>query len=146
MEKIDAKAINDLAKLLRENNLSELEYESGDTRIRLAADKVKQNAVVPVNSEEIANPVEVKVVQDKKKNYENAIKSPMVGILYLAPNVGSTNFVKEGDLVGVGQTLCLIEAMKTFNPIKSTKAGKVVKILVESGTPVEFNEPLFVVE
>ena len=113
METINKKAIADLADLLHEHKLTEIEYESGDTRIRVSS---------------------------------NTVKSPMVGVVYLSADPNSAPFVSVGDLVGPGQTLCLVEAMKTFNPVKAEKAGKIVQILVESGTPVEFNEPLFVLE
>ena len=70
----------------------------------------------------------------------------MVGVVYLSSDPSQPPFVREGDIIGVGQTLCLIEAMKTFSPVKSDKAGCVKKVLVSSGMPVEFNEPLFVIE
>lgn len=78
--------------------------------------------------------------------HPGAIKSPMVGVIYLSPEPSSPNYVKIGDNVKAGDTVCLIEAMKTFNPVKATTAGKVTKILVESGDPVEYGEPLIVIE
>ena len=79
-------------------------------------------------------------------NNPNAIKSPMVGVVYLSSNPNSPNYVKVGDSVNEGDTLCLIEAMKTFNPVKAPRAGKVAKILVETGDPIEYGEPLIVIE
>lgn len=143
MQDINQKAIADLAKLLKDNRLSEIEYESGDTRIRVVADFA--GAVPMAIPTAVAAPAAVEAAP-AKENLENAVKSPMVGIVYLASDPNSPAFVNVGDKVGPGQTLCLIEAMKTFNPVKAVKAGTVKKILVESGSPVEFNEPLFIVE
>ena len=79
-------------------------------------------------------------------NSPNAVKSPMVGVVYLSADPKSPNYVKPGDTVAEGDTVCLVEAMKTFNPVKAHKGGKVVKILVETGDPVEYGEPLVVIE
>ena len=135
METINKKAIADLAELLHEHKLTEIEYESGETRIRVSS---KTNAA--------AVPVAAPVAAEKPATPANTVKSPMVGVVYLSADPNSAPFVSVGDLVGAGQTLCLIEAMKTFNPVKAEKSGKIAQILVESGTPVEFNEPLFVLE
>ncbi len=78
--------------------------------------------------------------------HPGVVKSPMVGTAYLAPEPGKPNFVAVGDKVTAGQTLLIIEAMKTFNPIKAPKAGTVTQILIENGRPVEFGEPLMIVE
>ena len=78
--------------------------------------------------------------------HPGAVKSPMVGTAYLAPEPGKPNFVSVGDKVTAGQTLLIIEAMKTFNPIKAPKAGTVVQVLIENARPVEFGEPLMIVE
>ena len=145
MEDINKKAITELSELLYKNNLREIEYEAENVRIRVVAN-LPQEAAVPVVQAvpAVANVSAVKPSSDNDK--ENQIKSPMVGVVYLSSDPSSPAFVQEGDMVGVGQTLCLIEAMKTFNPVKATKAGRVKKILVQSGSPVEFNEPLFVIE
>ena len=79
-------------------------------------------------------------------NHPGTVKSPMVGVAYLLPEPGAPAFIKLGDTVAEGQTLALIEAMKTFNPVKAPRAGKIVKILVESGSPVEYGEPLCIIE
>jgi len=145
MEDINKKAITELSELLYKNNLREIEYEAENVRIRVVAN-LAQEATVPVVQAvpAVANVSAVKPSSDNDK--ENQIKSPMVGVVYLSSDPSSPAFVQEGDMVGVGQTLCLIEAMKTFNPVKATKAGRVKKVLVQSGMPVEFNEPLFVIE
>lgn len=145
MENINKKAIAELAALLHENKLSEIEYEADNTRIRVVAER--GNVVsVPAAAPVVAAPVTAAPAAAPVVSKENQVKSPMVGVVYLSPDPNSDNFVNVGDMVGPGQTLCLIEAMKTFNPVKAEKAGKIKQVLVESGTPVEFNEPLFVLE
>ncbi|BFL65517.1 hypothetical protein SKB0092_35950 [Roseomonas mucosa] len=79
-------------------------------------------------------------------SHANAVTSPMVGVAYLSPEPGAAPFITQGQHVSAGQTLLLIEAMKTFNQIKATKSGTVTRILIENGTPVEFGEPLMVIE
>ena len=83
---------------------------------------------------------------DDYSNHPGAVKSPMVGVVYLSADPNSPDYVKIGDSVAQGDTVCLIEAMKTFNPVKAHKGGKVTKILVASGDPVEYGEPLIVIE
>ena len=95
----------------------------------------------PWGNNEPDNPWQTFPVEEKKP--ANPIVSPMVGVVYLSKDPSSPAFVKVGDKVSVGQTVCLVEAMKTFNPIKSDKAGTITDILVESGSPVEYNQPLF---
>ena len=150
MEKEQKQAIKELAELLHENNLSEIDYESNGVHIRIVGPKSAQTQVVaqPMNMPVVAANNPVPAVHEEKPiaKAENNLVSPMVGIVYLAKDPSSPNFVKVGDTVSVGQTICLIEAMKTFNPIKATKSGKIVSVLVESGSPVEFNQPLFALE
>ncbi|MBR6674438.1 MAG: acetyl-CoA carboxylase, biotin carboxyl carrier protein, partial [Alphaproteobacteria bacterium] len=100
---------------------------------------VAGSAPVPAVVEATPAPV---AIEPETPKYDT-IDSPMVGVVYLSKDPKSDPFVKVGDTVSVGQTVCLVEAMKTFNPIKSTKSGKVVEILVESGSPVEYGQPLF---
>ena len=143
MENIDKKTITELSELLFKNHLHEIEYEAGEVRIRVVAES--SAAPVPTVVATPAPAVAPAPVAKEVKS-ENQIKSPMVGVVYLSAGPNEVPFVRVGDKIGVGQTLCLIEAMKTFNPVKSNKSGTVKEILVESGSPVEFNEPLFVVE
>ena len=149
MENINKKAISELAELLEKHQLKEIEYEMSDTRIRVVAKGPEVippgPAVLPPAPAPIPEPVSV-VSTTPIVTKENQVKSPMVGVVYLSSDPNSPNFVNVGAMVGPGQTLCLIEAMKTFNPVKAEKAGKIKQILVESGTPVEFNEPLFILE
>ena len=145
MENIDKDAICELSELLHKNNLREIEYEAENVRIRVVG-----NFDVPPIPTVVAPPAPIDrpdapaapLPVDKK----NAVCSPMVGIVYLSSDPTAAPFVHEGDMVGAGQTLCLIEAMKTFNPVKAEKAGTVKRILVQSGAPVEFDEPLFIIE
>lgn len=151
MEKEQKQAIQELAELLHENNLSEIDYESNGVHIRIVGPKLASSDVCVAQAAPLPTvmPVHsVPVVHEDKPlvKAENNIVSPMVGIVYLSKDPQSPVFVKVGDSVAVGQTICLIEAMKTFNPIKSTKAGKITAVLVEGGSPVEYNQPLFSVE
>lgn len=154
---IDTKVISKLAEILNKANLTELEYEDEGVRISLA----RQNGVCSVPQVVVQEPViqqteakeepkdlpqEVEnLIQDYRSD-PNAVKSPMVGVVYLAANQSSPDFVKVGDNVVAGDTVCLIEAMKTFNPVKAHKSGRVTKILVEAGDPVEYGAPLMVIE
>jgi acetyl-CoA carboxylase biotin carboxyl carrier protein len=140
---IDPNFIRSLAKLLEETGLSEIEYAEGDKKIRCA---VSRGAVVHTAPPAVAAPVAAAPAAAAEKAAVNAITSPMVGTVYLASSPGGTPFVKAGDKVKVGDTLVIIEAMKVMNPIKAAKAGKVVEILVGDAQPVEFGEPLLVIE
>ncbi len=147
MENEQKQSIRELAELLHENNLGEIEYEANGVYIRIAGVAQNTNMVVsgaapaPAVIEEKALP-SVKDASLPAKADET-INSPMVGVVYLSKDPSSPDFVKIGDKVSVGQTVCLIEAMKTYNPIKATKAGKITAVLVESGSPVEYGQPLF---
>jgi acetyl-CoA carboxylase biotin carboxyl carrier protein len=144
---IDEDAVRKLASLLEDTGLAEIEYESGGQRVRLSRNGVAAPmayapaapAVGPAGSAGAAP-----AADDAK--HPGAVLSPMVGTAYLSSQPGAASFVKLGDSVAAGQTLLIIEAMKTFNPIRSPKAGKVAKIIISDGQPVEFGEPLMIVE
>ena len=140
MDKQAENIIKDLANLLKETGLSEIDYEKDGLRLRVATRGAEpvQVPVVPV-----VEPKPVAPVEEKVKNYVN---SPIVGVVYLSPNPNAPTFVKVGDTVEVGQTLCMVEAMKTFNPVVAEKSGKIKAVLVESGAPVEYQQPLFEME
>jgi len=145
---MDTEFIAKLAKLLEETHLGEIELADGDRRIRVARPTVTVAAAPVAISAPAAAPsapVAVAAAGDAG-THPGAVKSPMVGTAYLAPEPGKPNFVAVGDKVTAGQTVLIIEAMKTFNPIKAPKAGTVTQILVENAQPVEFGEPLMVVE
>lgn len=145
MQNIKKQAIEELANLMKTHNLSEVEYEENGTRIRVVARKEGPVApVAPIAAPAPTAPVEPAPATPQKA--ENNLVSPMVGIVYLSKAPNEPPFVKVGDIVQEGDTVCLIEAMKTFNPIKATKSGKISAVLVESGSPVEYNQPLFALE
>jgi len=145
---IDARLVRRLADILTETGLSEIEVEHSGLKIRVA----KTLTAAPMQMMHAA-PAPAPVAASAAASAEAApvrasgdvINSPMVGSVYLQPEPGAEPFVKVGDTVAAGQTLMIIEAMKTMNPIPAPKAGKIVEILVEDGQPVEFGEPLAVI-
>ena len=146
---MDTEFVRKLADILKETHLGEIELADGDRRIRVARPTVTVAAPLPMAapaapSHEAAGPV--KAASSELANHPGVVKSPMVGTVYLAPEPGKPPFVAVGDKVTAGQTLLIIEAMKTFNPIKSPRAGTVKEVLVENAQPVEFGEPLMIVE
>ncbi|MFI5001758.1 MAG: acetyl-CoA carboxylase biotin carboxyl carrier protein [Reyranellales bacterium] len=144
---MDTEFIRKLAELLEETHLGEIELADGDRRIRIARPTVTYASAPPAAAPVEAIPVAAAPAgaADHTKN-PSAVKSPMVGTAYLSPEPGKPVFVSIGDKVTAGQTLLIIEAMKTFNPIKAPKAGTVAQILIDNAQPVEFGEPLMIVE
>jgi len=147
---MDTEFIAKLAKLLEETHLSEIEMADGDRKIRVARQIVATAAPVAGPMAAPGAPASVVVpvaaaATDQGTN-PSAVKSPMVGTAYLSPEPGKPVFVHVGDKVAAGQTVVIIEAMKTFNPIKAPKAGTVTQILIENAQPVEFGQPLMIVE
>ena len=145
---IDSDLIRSLATLLDDTNLTEIEYEAGGLRIRVARNAQQAISFAPPATAPAASSAagpSVALPQDPA-NHPGAVKSPMVGVAYLSPEPEAPRFVNLGDTVVEGQTLLLIEAMKTFNTIRATKNGKIEAILIETGQPVEFGEPLFIIE
>ena len=140
---IDAELIRRLAALLEETGLSEIEVAKGDERVRVAraAPAAAAPAAYPPQAAAPGAP-SAPVAAD----HPGLVKSPMVGTVYLAPEPGAPAFIRAGDTVTEGQTLLLIEAMKTYNPVRAPRGGKVVRILVSDGTPVEFGEGLLILE
>ena len=150
---IDAKLVRRLAAILNDTGLSEIEVERGDLRIRVvrsltvAAAPVQYAAApAPVAAAPAAAAAAAPSAPAAPEIRGEQIKSPMVGTVYLQSQPGSPPFVTVGDRVEEGQTLVLIEAMKTMNPIPSPRAGKIVAMLVSDSQPVEFGEPLAVIE
>ncbi|MXP64547.1 acetyl-CoA carboxylase biotin carboxyl carrier protein [Roseomonas sp. M0104] len=147
-------AIRALAQILRETDLSEIELADKDSRVRVTRSVAMAPvamAAAPVAAVPAAAPAMVQAAAPAAEaavdaSTPGAVTSPMVGVAYLSSEPGAAPFVTPGAKVAAGQTLLLIEAMKTFNQIKAPKAGTVTRILVESGAPVEFGEPLMVVE
>ena len=140
--KIDKKLIKELVDNLKEFNLTELEYQDGQTKIKVskatkALEQSKTGAVVSPNKS---------VLKNSDDNDGIRIKSPIIGTAYLAPEPGAKKFVEVGDKIKKGQTVMIVEAMKTMNHVPSTSDGTVKKILVNDGQPVEFGQPLIILK
>ena len=141
---IDKKPIQELSNLLKEFNLSEISYQDGDFSVSVS--RVLKNAIHD-NYESDSKLIHAETSNEESYlNDPRAIKSPMVGTVYLQPEPGANTFVKIGDQVKNGQTLLIIEAMKTMNPIESSLHGKISKILIENEQAVEFGQPLMLIE
>lgn len=157
---IDTKVVSKLAEILDKTNLTKLEYEDEACKITLsrqvngiaatsyipAAPVQPAPATLPATVEEASAVEEAAPQVEDYTNSPDAVKSPMVGVVYLSSDPNAANYVNVGDVVAAGDTVCLIEAMKTFNPVKAHKGGRITKILVESGDPVEYGAPLVVIE
>lgn len=151
--KIDADAIRELAELLEETNLNEIEVADGDKAIRVSKGggtivQAGGVASMPVMATDTGAPQVPNIAGPNTTAHDHpgAVSSPMVGTAYLAPEPGAPAFVKKGDQVSVGDTLMIIEAMKVMNPIKAEKAGTVTQVCVEDAEPVEFGDVLVVIE
>jgi acetyl-CoA carboxylase biotin carboxyl carrier protein len=142
----DPDAIRMLAAVLAESGLTEIEIVEKDSRIRVVRAAAPAAAVplAPAPAPPVAT-VSAPAVADEA-SHPGAVTSPMVGVVYLSPEPGAPPFVTVGQSVTAGQTLLLIEAMKTFNQIRASKAGTVTRILVANSTPVEYGEALMIVE
>ena len=140
----DPDAIRALAAVLNETGLTEIEIAEKDSRIRVVrATAAPVVAAAPVAPPAVAAPA---VSAPDEASHPGAVVSPMVGVAYLAPEPGAPPFVTVGQSVAAGQTLLLIEAMKTFNQIRAPKAGTVARVLVANSTPVEYGEVLLILE
>lgn len=146
---VDTSLVRELAEMLGETGLTEIEVEDGDRKIRVSRGGVVMAAApapmanpAPAAPAATAGPAESAPAE---ADTAGAMKSPMVGTVYLAPEPGASDFVKVGDSVKEGQTLLIVEAMKVMNPITADKAGTVKSILVENAQPVEFDQPLIVI-
>ena len=136
--KIDKKLIKELVDYLKEFELSELEYQEGQTKIKVSKatkgiEQVKTSSVVSPNKS---------VLKSSDESEGIRVKSPIIGTAYLAPEPGAKKFVEVGDKIKKGQTVMIVEAMKTMNHVPSTADGIVKKILIEDGQPVEFGQTL----
>ena len=140
--KIDKKLIKELVDNLKEFNLTELEYQEGQTKKKVSKasrsiDTSKTSAVVSQNKTVLKNSDNIEGIR---------VKSPIIGTAYLAPEPGAKTFVKIGDKIKKGQTVMIVEAMKTMNHVPSTNDGEVKEILVEDGQPVEFGQTLIILK
>jgi acetyl-CoA carboxylase biotin carboxyl carrier protein len=150
---IDARLVRKLADILTETGLSEIEVEHGGLKIRVAktltAAPIHVAAPAPVFAAAPAAapaPAAAQSAAEAPARTGEVVKSPMVGTVYLQPQPEADPFVQVGDVVQAGQTLMIVEAMKTMNPIPAPKGGRIAEILVEDAQPVEFGEPLVVIE
>ena len=149
--KIDAKAIRQLADLLNETGLTEIEVAEGEQMIRVNKGTLVSAAHAPAQYSMSSDPTVPQAANTAKPatitgDHPGAVTSPMVGTAYLAPEPSAPTFVKKGDTVNAGDTLLIIEAMKVMNPIKASKGGTITQILVETGKPVEYGDVLMVIE
>jgi acetyl-CoA carboxylase biotin carboxyl carrier protein len=147
---VDAAAIRALAEILVETGLTEIEIAEKDSRIRVVrAPAVVHAPVMTAAPAPAAAPAAAVAAVENAADlakHPGAVTSPMVGVAYLSAEPGAAAYVSVGSVVGAGQTLMLIEAMKTFNQIKAPRAGTVTRILASSGVPVEYGEVLMVIE
>lgn len=152
---MDIRKVKKLIELLEESDVAEIEIHEGEESVRISrgSTAVVAPMAAPVAAAPVAAPAPTAAPAAapaapaaEPEIQGHAVRSPMVGTFYSAPSPDASAFVKEGDTVSAGQTLCIIEAMKILNQIESDKAGKVTKILVENGQPVEFDQPLFIIE
>jgi acetyl-CoA carboxylase biotin carboxyl carrier protein len=144
----DSALIRELALLLDETNLTEIEIERAGLRVRVARN-ISITASVPASAQAVAIPAAASAAPAPATDvsaHPGVVPSPMVGTVYWASEPGTKPFIEVGSRVSVGETLLIIEAMKTMNQIPSPRAGTVTQILVEDGQPVEFGEPLVIIE
>lgn len=147
--KVDVNLVRQLAEMLGETGLSEIEVEDGDRKIKVA--RAITAAAAPIHyaptaaAPIAAAPAAIEVEAPAVDVHANAVKSPMVGTAYLAAEPGAAPFVAVGSTVAAGDTIIIIEAMKVMNPITATTGGTLKAMLVENGQPVEYDQPLFVI-
>lgn len=158
---MDIRKIKKLIELLEESGIAEIEIKEGEEAVRIsrmpppgaAAQPVTQvvhaaapPSGIPLRAHELAPAALAEAAGVKPKPNEHVITAPMVGTFYAAPSPGAKPFVEVGDEIKVGQVLCVIEAMKMMNQIEADKAGRIAAIMARNGDPVEFGQPLFVIE
>ena len=148
------KEIQEIINFIKKSDLDDVSIETENIKIRVKKNNgnlttIEQPKIVKTEIQPQASLAENKVPEEKKEKTSNnniIIKSPMIGTFYRSPNPESDPFVNEGDSIKVGQTICIVEAMKLFNDIESEVSGKIVKILVDDNSPVEYDQPLFEVD
>jgi len=149
------KMVRELTKILNENDLSQIKIEEGDIKIVLSRKSQSlsngfqdEKSKIQENTESLNTKINKKTIEniDDLSSQLDAVKSPMVGTAYTRPSPDADPFVKVNDKVKEGDTIILIEAMKTFNSITASKSGTIRKIIIENAQPVEFGDPLFIIE
>jgi acetyl-CoA carboxylase biotin carboxyl carrier protein len=152
---MDIRKIKKLIDLIQESDVAEIEIKEGEESVRIsrasatapimmASPAMQQYAPAPLASTPVAAPVAIEA--PAAANFDKAVKSPMVGTFYRSSSPESASFIEVGQSVAAGDVICIIEAMKMFNQIESDRSGTVKAILVENGNPVEFGEPLVIIE
>ncbi|WP_199792359.1 acetyl-CoA carboxylase biotin carboxyl carrier protein [Allosphingosinicella vermicomposti] len=152
--KVDTDLVRQLAEMLKESDLSEIEVEDGDRKIRVKrtiGGQIIQAAPMAMAAPAAAAPAAIAAAaapaaEAPPASHPGAVKSPMVGTCYLSAEPGAKPFVSAGDKVNAGDTLLIVEAMKVMNPITAPKGGTVARILVDNAQPVEFDQPLVIIE
>lgn len=141
---MDIRKVKKLIELVKTTNISELEIQEGEESVRITHSKdrttVEPQPATAAPQSEVIEPKEPEKIQG------HTLKSPMVGTVFLAPSPGARPFVEIGQQVNIGDTLCIIEAMKMFNQVEADKAGIVSACLVDNADPVEYDQPLFIIE
>lgn len=146
---MDIRKVKKLIELLQESDIAEIEINEGEESVRISRITSQVTVAAPMAAPAapaaapVAAPTETPAEAEEISGHQ--VKSPMVGTFYRAPSPEAKSFVEEGQQVSVGDTLCIIEAMKILNQIESDKAGTVKQILVENGDPVEFDQPMFII-
>lgn len=148
---MDIRKIKKLIELINETGIGEIEVKSGEELVRISRFAQQQSSTIslmPSDSSGLTNLTEPKVKESHAEESlrSHSLKSPMVGTVYLSPNPGAKPFVEVGQRISIGDTVCLIEAMKMFNKIEADKSGVISARLVENEQPVEFDQPLFIIE
>jgi acetyl-CoA carboxylase biotin carboxyl carrier protein len=154
---MDMRKIRKLIELIQETGVAEIEIREGDQSVRISRETQKTLPTTVIASAPAAHPAPIAHAPEPHTAApeqpaapphanKHSVKAPMVGTVYLSPSPGAKAFIQVGQSVNIGDTLCLIEAMKMFNQIEADKAGTVTAILIDSGVPVEFNQPLVVIE
>jgi acetyl-CoA carboxylase biotin carboxyl carrier protein len=143
---MDIRKVKKLIELLEESNIAEIEIHEGEESVRISRAGTLAAAPVALPAAALAPAAPESAVPVDDTPPGHSVRSPMVGTFYRASTPGAKPFVTEGQTVNAGDTLCIIEAMKILNQIESDKSGKVIKIVVENGQPVEYDQPLFIIE
>jgi acetyl-CoA carboxylase biotin carboxyl carrier protein len=147
---VNLKEIRALLDLLREYGLTEIEVDRGGERVRLRRDAAPAPSVAAASASAPALsaslPTPDVVVREDRREHLVTVEAPMVGTFYRAASPDAEPYVREGDVIKEGQVLCIIEAMKLMNEIESKVAGRVIRVLAENGQPVEYGQPLFLIE
>ena len=143
---MNIKEIQDIINFIKKTDLDDVSIETENYKIRVKKNNTEVTQLKEKMPVEIENDETKPVEESEIETNHITIKSPMVGTLYRSPNPESEPYINEGDTINAGQTICIIEAMKLFNEIESEFSGKVIKILVDDISPVEFDQPLFIID